>query len=100
MAVLPILQTMQFTNGYLTLQTFKKSKGLQKPILTVISEFIDLPANDFRWMSLDGQDMTEWVENSQVGGCTSAGWTLEGGFVLSSDSWTNLVEEFPFLEPE
>ena len=67
--MLPTVQPMQFTNDNLTLQTLQKSKGLHKPILTIIFEFlsvrrikVDKEAND--WMK---EKLIAWQKEEGTG---------------------------------
>ena len=68
---------------------------LGEEVATMIAETLDLSANDTRWITPDGRDVTDLCnKQSANGGFSSRKWTLRG-WILDRVSVSDLKEEFP-----
>ena len=68
---------------------------LSEEVATMIAEALDLSANDLRWITPDGRDVTALCNNQSAnGGFSSVKWTLRG-WILDRVSLSDLKEEFP-----
>ena len=68
---------------------------LGEEVATMIADTLDLSANDLRWITPDGRDVTDLCnKQSANGGFSSRKWTLRG-WILDRVSVSDLKEEFP-----
>ena len=68
---------------------------LGEEVATMIADTLDLSANDLRWITPDGRDVTDLCnKRSANGGFSARKWTLRG-WILDRVSVSDLKEEFP-----